>query len=112
MKEKTMTRDQIRNYLIWFLTEAKNYSMQAFRLYEKCYKENPDITEELIRGNEIPWKEKKYQWQAMTNLLFRSGRCGDIAVEIAENVVNEMHFPPRENRSDEPEMNWNDEDEE
>ena len=112
MKEKTMTRDQIRNYLIWFLTEAENYSMQEFRLYEKCYKENPDITEELIRGNEIPWKEKKYQWQAMTNLLFRSGRCGDIAVEIAENVVKEMHFPPRENRSDEPEMNWNDEDEE
>lgn len=110
MKEKEMTKDEIRQYLIWFLTEAKNTTLKEYRLYEKYYRENPDITEELIRGNEIPWEKKKYAWQDMTNSLFRIGRCGDIAVEIAEKVVNEMHFLPKEERSDEPEMRWNDED--
>ncbi len=107
-----MTRDEIRNYLLWFLTEAEDWSLKEYRLYEKCYKENPDITEELIRSNEIPWDKKKYQWQDMTNSLFRYGRCADIAADAAEKVVNKMLFPPKEQRSDEPEMNWNDEDEE
>lgn len=112
MKEKEMTNDEIREYLIWFLTEAKDWSLKEYRLYEKCYKENPDITEELVRSNEIPWENKKYQWQNMTNFLFRLGRCGDIAVETAEKVVNRMVFQPKEERSDEPEMGWNDVDEE
>ena len=111
MKEKEMTKDEIKKYLIWFLTEAKDWSLKEYRLYEKCYKENPDITEDLIRDNEISWENKKYQWEDMTNSLFRCGRCADIAVEIAEKVVNRMLFPPKEHRADELELNWNDADE-
>ena len=48
MKEKEMTKDEIKKYLIWFLTEAKDWSLKEYGLYEKCYKENPDITEDLI----------------------------------------------------------------
>ena len=112
MNDKEMTKDDIRKYLIWFLTEAKDYSLKELRLFDKYYKENLDITEELIRGNEIPWQEKKNLWTDMTNALFRNGRCSDIAVEIAEKVVNEMQFQAKENRSDAPEQNWNDTDEE
>ncbi|HAG14037.1 MAG TPA: hypothetical protein DCG49_09275 [Ruminococcus sp.] len=111
MKDKEMTKDEIKKYLIWFLTEAKDWSQKEYRLYEKCYKENPDITEDLIRDNEISWENKKYQWEDMTNSLFRCGRCADIAVEIAEKVVNRMLFPPKERRADEPELNWDDADE-
>ena len=102
MPETEMTKQEIKDYILWYFDSKDEKTLKDYRLFVKLKTEAPDATEELIRENLVPGGEwpKNRQREELLNELFRQGRCGDLALENAKELVEGLLFIHKEGRED------------
>lgn len=113
MKEKAMSRTEIRDFIIWYITDkTANKTLKERRLLEKFIKEELDVTEEILRSGEIPngWPFDRYK-DEMTTELFKDGRCADLAAVRAKAYVDVFGFAKKEIQKEYCGYEWEKDDE-
>ncbi|MBR1592860.1 MAG: hypothetical protein IJ666_07610 [Ruminococcus sp.] len=102
MKEKIMSKSEIRDFVIWYMTnKTDEKTLKDYKQFEKFIMEESDIAESLIRENVVPRGYPNYYEIKFMTELFKIGRCADIALEeVQKEMTNEFIFCKKEHQQE------------
>ena len=113
MNEKIMSEQEIRDFIIWYITDktAKKTGKDRKQLY-KFFEEELDVTEAILRDGVIPdgWPFDSYK-DEITVELFKNGRCADLAEAEGKRIIKVFKFAPKEKQKKYYGYEWEEEDE-
>ncbi len=110
MISKEMSKQDIKSFIVWYINaSADEKNPKDFKLYDKLIHEEPDITEELLRSEDSPESFRSSYY--VKNILFKLGRCQDIALQEAELMTDEFIFLEKDYQLERWNCEWEPEDE-
>lgn len=85
MKEKIMSKDEIRDFIIWYMTnKTDEKTLRDYRQFEKFVKEETEATEALLRENVITDYVRRKE---MMMWIFRAGHGADLALTEVQKEI-------------------------